>query len=130
MPPKCHGAGLKLLGLTRQAALAAEAVLRDATAAVRARVGVEGRTVERLFDREQRATHGLAWLATYVEAVRQLVAYTERMIGDGRFGELEEQLVRIGIGEYLAQIVGGIAMSQGEVVRPGDCGLSATQGAA
>ncbi len=44
---------------------------------------VEGRQVSRLFDREQRATHGLAWLATYVEAVRQLAAYTERMVADG-----------------------------------------------
>ena len=58
----------------------------------------------RLFDREQRATHGLAWLATYVEAVRQLAAYAERMAGDGMLGEIEEHLVRIGLGEYLAQI--------------------------
>ena len=94
------------------------------SAKVRERVVVEGHPVGRLFDREQRATHGLAWLATYVEAVRQLAAYTERMVGDGSFGELEEHLVRIGLGEYLAQIVGGIPMSQGEVVRPSDLGLS------
>ncbi len=52
-------------------------------AKVRERVVVEGHAVGRLFDREQRATHGLAWLATYVEAVRQLAAYAERMAGDG-----------------------------------------------
>ena len=34
-----------------------------------------------------------------------------------RLGEIEELLVRIGIGEYLAQILGGIPMSQGEIVR-------------
>src|SRR5437660_5517299 len=124
MPPKCHGAGLKLLGLTRQAALAAEAVLRDATAAVRARVGVEGRTVERLFDREQRATHGLAWLATYVEAIRQLGLYAERIHAGEGVGEVEELLIQIGIGEYLAQMQGGIPMSPGEIVRPSDLGLS------
>ena len=71
-------AGLKLLALAREATLAAEAILRDATAAVRARVRVETHTVERLFDREQRATHGLAWLATYVEAIRQVTAFAER----------------------------------------------------
>ena len=65
-------------------------------AKVRERVVVEGQPVGRLFDREQRATHGLAWLATYVEAVRQLAAYAERMTGDGTLGELEEHLVRIG----------------------------------
>jgi (2S)-methylsuccinyl-CoA dehydrogenase len=52
------------------------------------------------------------------------------MVGDGAFGETEEHLVRIGLGEYLAQIVGGIPMSQGEIVRPGDFRLSAAEVAA
>ena len=42
----------------------------------------------------------------------------------GTFGEIEELIVRIGIGEYLAQIQGGIPMSQGEMLRPADLGLS------
>src|SRR5258707_566688 len=120
-----RGAGLKVTVLAREAMLAAEAVLKDATAAVRARVGVENHDVERRFAREQRATHGLAWLATYVEAIRQLCAYAERMHGTGDLGETEELLVQIGLGEYLAQIVGGIPMSQSEIVRPADLGLSA-----
>src|SRR5437762_10417593 len=58
---------------TAQAATGAvEALLSDAAAKVRERVMLEGRPAARLLDREQRATHGLAWLATYVEAVRQL----------------------------------------------------------
>src|SRR5476651_183484 len=52
------------------------------------------------------------------------------MVGNDSFGELEEHLVRIGLGECIAQIVGGIPMSQGEVVRPSDMGLSAAQVAA
>ena len=80
--------------------------------------------VDGLLDREQRATHGLAWLATYVESVRQLAAYAERMQAGGGLGETEELLVEIGIGEYLAQIQGGIPMSQGEIVRPADIGLA------
>ena len=39
----------------------------------------DGRAAGEVFDREQRATHGLAWLATYVEAIRQLSAYAERL---------------------------------------------------
>jgi len=120
----------ELIELSREATAALDTLLADAVAKVRERVVVEGHTVSRLFDREQRATHGLAWLATYVEAVRQLAAYTKRMVDDGSFGELEEHLVRIGLGEYLAQIVGGIPMSQGEVVRPADLGLSNAQVAA
>src|SRR5882672_6650590 len=119
-----------LVELSREAVAALDALLADAMAKVRERVVVEGHSVARLFDREQRATHGLAWLATYVEAVRQLAAYSERMVGAGTLGEIEENLVRIALGEYLAQIVGGIPMSQGEVVRPSDLGLSSAQVAA
>ena len=103
---------------------AVEALFGDAQRAVAARVTVEGRAMARVLDREQRATHGLAWLATYVEAIRQLAGYTQRMIATGNFGEIEELLVRIGAGEYLAQILGGIAMSQNEIVRLADLGLN------
>ena len=123
-------AGLKLLAVAREATLAAEAVLRDATAAVRERVRVETHTVGRLFDREERATHGLAWLATYVEAIRQVTAFAERAHHAGMLGEVEELLAQIGIGEYLSQIQGGIPMSQGEIVRPADLGLNAAAVAA
>ena len=102
----------------------AETLLSDATIQVRKRVAVDGDTLGRLFDREQRATHGLAWLATYVEALRQLLAYATRMQAEGKFGEIEELEVRIGFGEYLAQILGGIPMSQGEILRLSDLGLS------
>jgi (2S)-methylsuccinyl-CoA dehydrogenase len=120
----------QLVELAREASGALDALLADATAKVRERVVVEGRVVGRVFDREQRATHGLAWFATYVEAVRQLAAYAERMAGAGTLGETEDLLVRIGLGEYLAQVMGGIPMSQGEVVRPSDLGLSPAQVAA
>jgi (2S)-methylsuccinyl-CoA dehydrogenase len=119
-----------LLTLARGAAEAVEALLADAAAKVRERVVLEGQPVARLFDREQRATHGLAWLATYVEAVRQLTAYAERMQDGGLFTEVEQLIVRIGLGEYLAQIQGGIPISQGEIVRPADLGLSAAAVAA
>jgi len=119
-----------LIDLAQEASTALDALLADATAKVRERVVVEGHVVGRLFDREQRATHGLAWFATYVEAVRQLAAYAARMADDGALGEAEELLIRIGLGEYLAQVAGGIPMSQGEVVRPSDLGLSPAQVAA
>ena len=114
-----------LIPHAEEAVGAMQAVLQDAAIAVRKRVAIEGGdTMGRVFDREQRATHGLAWLATYVEALRQLVAYAARMQAEGKFGEIEELQVRIGVGEYLAQILGGIPMSQGETVRLSDLGLS------
>ena len=111
--------------LLEEARRAAEALLADAVLKVGARVAVNGRADARLIEREQRATHGLAWFATYVEAIRQLASYAERMERDGRFGETEQLLARIGAGEFLSQIAGGILMSQGELVRPADLGLDA-----
>jgi (2S)-methylsuccinyl-CoA dehydrogenase len=118
-------AGTDLLSLMEAARGAADALLNDATIRVRERVQVNGRSDARLVEREQRAAHGLAWFATYAEAIRQLASYTERMSRDGRLGETEELLVRIGAGEFLAQMAGGILMSQGELVRPSDLGLDA-----
>jgi (2S)-methylsuccinyl-CoA dehydrogenase len=125
MLDKAQDAGAKLVALARDATLAAEALLGDATSAVRQRVTVDDKMVDQLLDQEQRATHGLAWFATYVESVRQLAAYAERMHARGGLGEIEALLIEIGIGEYLAQMQGGIPMSQGEIVRPSDLGLSA-----
>ena len=119
--------GPDLIGQAHEAVGAMEALLADATRAVAARVTQDGRVSGNLLDREQRAAHGLAWFATYTEALRQLAAYAERMSAAGRFGELEELLVRVGLGEYLAQMLGGIPMSQGEFVRPGDLGLTLEQ---
>jgi (2S)-methylsuccinyl-CoA dehydrogenase len=120
----------QVIAILGDAVTALEALLGDARRAVSERVTVEGRLVSRRFDSEQRATHGLAWLATYVEAIRQLAHYA-RALGDaGAFGEIEELLVRIGAGEYLAQVLGGIPMSQGEIVRLADLGLSASAVAA
>jgi (2S)-methylsuccinyl-CoA dehydrogenase len=122
--------GHDVIATLSDAVAGVEALFTDARRAVADRVTIEGRTVSRVFDREQRATHGLAWLATYVEALRQLNAYAQRLAEAGGFGETEELLVRIGSGEYLAQIFGGIPMSQGEIVRLSDLGLSPAAAAA
>ena len=57
--------------------------------------------------------------------MRQLCAYAERVHAAGSFDEIEQLLVRLGLAEYLAQVAGGIPMSQCEMVRPADLGLSA-----
>jgi (2S)-methylsuccinyl-CoA dehydrogenase len=120
----------ELLATLNQAVAAADALFADARQTVAERVMRDGRANARALDREQRATHGLAWLATYVEAIRQLAAYAERLTASGNFGEIEDLLVRIGAGEYLAQIIGGIPMSQSEIVRLGDLGVTGAMVAA
>ncbi|MBA5778681.1 acyl-CoA dehydrogenase family protein [Stappia sp. F7233] len=115
----------KLAELTSAAAASIDALVRAATEAVRGLVCENGRISSARMDEEQRATHGLAWLATYGEALTQLDAYRRRLGEAGRFGEIEELIVRLGFAEYLSQIFGGIPMNQGEFVRLADLGIDA-----
>jgi (2S)-methylsuccinyl-CoA dehydrogenase len=118
------------LTLAEEAASALAGLTADAINAVRARVTADGRISNALLEQEQHAAHGLAWLATYAEAVRELAAYGRLLQAEGRFGETEELLVAIGAGEYCAQVFGGISMSQGEIVRLPSLGLAPSQIAA
>ena len=113
-----------LTSLCSEAAQAASTLLDKATAHIRAVVSEDGKLSADALEREQHAAHGLAWLATYAEALKQMAAYAERVEEEGRFGELEALITQIAFAEYLAQIAGGIPMSQGETVRPASLGLT------
>ncbi|KPQ16375.1 MAG: (2S)-methylsuccinyl-CoA dehydrogenase Mcd [Rhodobacteraceae bacterium HLUCCO18] len=113
-----------LLALTGAAVAPAEALLATATERLRAELSVDGRVSGALLEANQTAAHGLAWLATYVESLRQMHAWAERLNGEGKFGEVEQLILQIGVGEYLWQIYGGIPMSQNEILRPQDIGLT------
>ena len=114
-----------LLELTAAAVGPAEALLARATEIVRDRVTTDGKIDAALLDADQTAAHGLAWLATYVESLRQMQAWAEKLQAEGKFGKPMEQLIhQIAFGEYLWQIYGGIPMSQGEILRPQDMGLT------
>ena len=101
-----------LLALTGAAVAPAEALLATATERLRAELSVGWpRPPGALLEANQTAAHGLAWLATYVESLRQMHAWAERLNGEGKFGEVEQLILQIGVGEYLWQIYGGIPMS-------------------
>ena len=72
--------------LAAQAHFAAEGLLDCALDAVRNRVSEHGKLSADRLEAEQRAAHGLAWLATYVEAIKEMAAYAKRMREEGRFG--------------------------------------------
>jgi len=116
-----------LSALAAQAVTAAERLLDQATKATRSVVAPDGRPDPVILEREQQRTHGLAWLATYVESLKQLKAYAESLQTDGRLSEIELLIISIGLGEYCAQISGGIPMSQTEIARLGPLGLSADE---
>ena len=112
---------------TADAALAAvEPLLDTARTSLRTVVTSEGRISASALETHQSAAHGLAWLATYVECLRQMVGWARRLKANGQFGETETLLFSIGTGEYLSQIFGGLPMSQTEILRPADLGLTET----
>ncbi len=107
-----------------------EALFTDGREALRGLVTMGGKVQAAAMDEHQFAAHTLSWLATYVESLRQLDAWAGRLDAAGQFGGMEALILQIGFGEYLSQIAGGIPMSQGEVARLGDLGLSWTPGEA
>ena len=114
-----------LVALTAAAVAPTETVLNTAIERLRAIVTVDGRVSGGKVEENQHAAHGLAWLATYVESLRQMNKWAANLSGEGKFGEIEQLLLQIAFGEYLAQIRGGIMMSQNEIVRLSDIGLDA-----
>ena len=104
-------------------------LLGEARMAVDRMVRVDGRIDAVRLERQQHAAHGLAWLATYVEALRQMASYGERQQSAGRFGEIEQLIFQIAFGEYLSQVAGGIPMNQGEFIRLSDLGLPRSRAA-
>jgi (2S)-methylsuccinyl-CoA dehydrogenase len=110
-------------GACDQALTAAEGVLARAQGALAAKLARGGRIDAAALDRNQHAAHGFAWLATYVAALRAILDWANRLERLGKFGERERLILQLCFTEYVAQILGGIPMSQGEIVRPADLGL-------
>ena len=113
-----------LLALTKDAVPAAEAVLETARARVSSLVSQNGRVSGALVEANQTAAHGLAWLATYVQSLREMDRWAQALATDGKFGEMEQLILQITFGEYLWQIYGGIQMNQGEILRLQDLDLT------
>ena len=67
-----------------EAVVAAERLLHLAKSGVRKAVEASGS-----LDASQAAAHGLAWVATYVEALRQMLGWARRLEAEGRLTEME-----------------------------------------
>jgi (2S)-methylsuccinyl-CoA dehydrogenase len=121
---------LNLLSLTQAVLPTLDGLLTQTKEKLRDTVSENGRISARKIEENQTFAHGVAWLATYVESLRQMHIWGTNLSQNGTFGETEKLILQIAFGEYLAQIFGGIAMNQGEVVRPHDFGLTPTDIAA
>ncbi len=118
--PRLEGA----LALGGEAVAAVEAYFDVVKTSVRAMVSDGDRVSGTLLEQNQTAAHGLAWTATYLESLRQMQTWAETLDTDGAFGEIEQLIHQITFGEYLWQLYGGLPMSQTEIIRPQDMGLS------
>ncbi|OJU20004.1 MULTISPECIES: acyl-CoA dehydrogenase family protein [unclassified Sphingomonas] len=78
----------------------------------------------RALDIEQRALHGFSWIATLVQSLEAARQWAARLqAGDG-LAPIDALVLRIGFGEYLAQLVYALPMSQNELARPTDLGIA------
>ena len=84
---------------------------------------VDGKVSKEVLNQEQHAAHGLAWIATYKETLREMLSWATNLESENRFTEYEKLILQFIFSEYLCQIKTGIPMSQLEVIRPKDLGL-------
>ena len=115
-----------LCDLTSKSVNALEILLSHVIDHVREYALVEGRVSSAKLDEHQFETHSLAWIATYIESLRQMHYWAEIAIKNDKFDEIEKLLLQISFGEYLTQIQSGIPMSQTEFARLKDMDLPAT----
>jgi len=106
-----------LLARCERAQRAAEALLLQLLTALRTLLRDAPGGESAALQAEQARAHGVAWAATYVRALQQTLAWAQRLQAAGRLGELEALLLQAAYGEYLAQLAGGLPMSQGEMFR-------------
>jgi (2S)-methylsuccinyl-CoA dehydrogenase len=109
--------GETLLADCQEALAAARALLDEAKSSVAAKVEANG------LEAEQLAAHGLAWYATTIEGLTQMLRWAKGLQESAALGELEQLMLEAAFGEYLNQLAGGVPMSQVELVRPADLGL-------
>ncbi|HWA01776.1 MAG TPA: acyl-CoA dehydrogenase family protein [Caulobacterales bacterium] len=101
----------------------AGAYARSAREAAFARVAPSGKLDRALLDAKQHVVHGLAWIATYAEALREIAGWARALAAKDAFGEVEQLLARMAAAEYSAQLAGGVPMTQLEFIRAQDFGL-------
>lgn len=95
-----------------------------ARAALAARVAPAGKADPALLDKQQRAAHGCAWVATTIAALDALVGWAEAAQSRGQYGTGEALVLELAFGEYGAQVLGGLPISANELVRPAQMGLA------
>ena len=81
-----------------------------------------GKVDRTAFAANQHLAHGYAWIVTYVETLRETANWASRLEASEQLGEIDALLAQILFSKYLADLVGGVPMNQGEIIRPHELG--------
>ncbi|HMO77220.1 MAG TPA: acyl-CoA dehydrogenase family protein [Sphingopyxis sp.] len=87
-----------------------------------AQAALAARLAESPIDREQRAAHGFAWVATTVATLEATLDWHEAA---GEANPVDALVTNLAFAEGIAQLTGGLPMGQNEMFRPADLGLTA-----
>ena len=68
-------------------------------------------------EKNQHLVHGFAWIATYIEALRQINKWGIELTNKNKLNEFEQLILDISFIEYISQILHGIPMSQTEFIK-------------
>jgi len=112
-----------LLSTCAEAQKSVDAFAEAARARMTVMVSVDGKISGGRLNEEQFAGHGLSWIMTYATGLRELLHWAKRLDQAGQRGEIENLILQAAFGEYINQLQSGVAISQGEIVRPGDMGM-------
>ena len=107
-----------LTGLLQDAIVACDTYKSAVHTKISVVLAPSGKVDRKAFAANQHLAHGYAWLVTYVETLRETANWASRLEAEGKFGEIDALLAQILFSKYLADIVGGVPMNQGETIRP------------
>lgn len=107
-----------LTGLLQEAITSADTYKSAVHAKVSALLAPDGKIDRSAFTANQHIAHGYAWIVTYVETLRETANWAVRLEAEGKLGDIDALLAQILFSKYLADLVGGVPMNQGESIRP------------
>jgi len=107
----------------RSAVSAIEELYRRALPRVLEHVTEGGKISSKKLEAHQLAAHALAYLATELEAARQLTEWSERAQAENPKAVLEPRIAEAYVGELLRELAGGVNLGPCESVAPGDLWL-------
>ena len=111
------------ISLAQQVCTATQTYLDAVRAETAHLVAPSGKPESALIEQHQRQVHGLAWIGTTIASLEAVADWGARAEKNGRFSEINELTLKVGIGEYCQQLTSALAMSASEYLRPGELGV-------